>query len=231
MIFAGGAALSYYRPILLGCALVLVISALKIFLGLEDDDDDDDLSDNIMVKMARAMVPSVTPEYHGADFMVYTHDGRKSTPLVVVLITIEFSDVVFAVDSVPAMFGVTDNSFIVWAACMCAILCLRSLYSMIVGAVNELEYMNYGIGLVLLFIAGKIVADIVFHVVFPVWITLLVVGVVLGLSAFLSVLKRNNTPKEDHGLGLIADVEDPSSCPTDTPVEESYLLSSSNRPL
>merc|ERR1712166_1525636 len=154
---------------------------------MEDgDDEDEDLSDNSVVKLARAITP-VSGEFHGSDFFVHGKNGFEATPLMLVLVTIEFSDVVFAVDSVPAIFGVTSDVMVVWAACMCAVLCLRSLYSLVVQAVTELAYMNKGIAVVLMFIAAKVLGKIET----PVWVTLGVVFVVLAISAIASVHARN----------------------------------------
>merc|ERR1712159_933260 len=158
MVLAGAAAIHEYRPLLLVCAAVLIYSTYQVFF-MEEDDEDEDLSNNSVVKLAQWLVPCGST-YHSSDFV---HDG-KFTPLMLVLVVIEFSDVVFAVDSVPAIFGITGDGVVVWAACMCAILCLRSLYTLIVQFVADLEYMNKAIGLVLFFIAIKLILDLVFEV-------------------------------------------------------------------
>ena len=77
-----------------------------MFMEEDEDDEDEDLSDNSVVKLARAITP-VSGEFHGSDFFVNGRNGFEATPLMLVLVTIEFSDVVFAVDSVPAIFGVS----------------------------------------------------------------------------------------------------------------------------
>merc|ERR1712159_804647 len=156
MVAVGAAAIHQYRPLLLVCAAVLIYSTYQVFF-MEEDDDDEDLENNSVVKLAQWLVP-VSGTYHSSDFF---HDGR-ATPLLLVLVVIEFSDVVFAVDSVPAIFGITEDPYIVWAACMCAIMCLRSLYTLIVQFVADLEYMNKAIGLVLFFIAIKLILDLCF---------------------------------------------------------------------
>merc|ERR1712072_345594 len=132
MVAAGAAALHQYRPLLLVCAAVLIYSTYQVFF-MEEDEDDEDLQNNSVVKLAQWLVP-VSGTYHSADFF---HQG-KATPLLLVLVVIEFSDVVFAVDSVPAIFGITEDGYVVWSACMCAILCLRSLYTLIVQFVADL---------------------------------------------------------------------------------------------
>merc|ERR1712159_233676 len=98
MVAVGSSAIHQYRPLLLVCAAVLIYSTYQVFF-MEEDDDDEDLENNSVVKLAQWLVP-VSGTYHSSDFF---HDGR-ATPLLLVLVVIEFSDVVFAVDSVPAIF-------------------------------------------------------------------------------------------------------------------------------
>merc|ERR1711981_898001 len=185
MVLMGSAMIHTFRPMLLICAVVLIFSAYQVLIVGEDDDDDEDLSDNICVQVASKIVP-VDSGYHGADFI---HNG-KCTPLLLVLVVIEFSDIVFAVDSVPAIFGITENTIVVWAACMCAILCLRSLYTLIVQFVTDLPYMNTAIGIVLFFIALKLISDVCFGFKWPIGISLGIVAGILGVGAVLSIQKK-----------------------------------------
>merc|ERR1712205_257982 len=190
MVAAGAVALHTFRPLLLVCAAVLIYSTYQVFF-MEEDDEDEDLSENSVVKLAQYLVPCGST-YHSSDFV---HDG-KFTPLMLVLVVIEFSDVVFAVDSVPAIFGITEDGVVVWAACMCAILCLRSLYTLIVQFVADLEYMNKAIGLVLFFIAIKLILDLVFEVHITIALSLSFVAGILTSGAILSIIKKA-TDEED----------------------------------
>merc|ERR1719487_945946 len=119
------------------------------------------------------------------------------TPLLLVLFTIEFSDVMFAFDSVPAIFGITDDGYVVWAACMCAIMCLRSLYTLIVQFVADLEYMNKAIGLVLFFIAIKLILDLCFEIHISIALSLSFVAGILFAGAILSIIKKSQEEEED----------------------------------
>jgi len=118
-----------------------------------------------------------------------------------VLVTIEFSDVMFAFDSVPAIFGVTEDGYVVWAACMCAIMCLRSLYTLIVQFVADLEYMNKAIGLVLFFIAIKLLLDLIMHIHVSIKISLSVVAGILFMGVFLSVFFKSEEEDEEVEVG------------------------------
>merc|ERR1719199_2128579 len=191
MVLAGAAAIHEYRPLLLVCAAVLIYSTYQVFF-MDEDDEDEDLTNNSVVKLAQWLIP-VSSTYHSADFM---HNGQF-TPLMLVLVVIEFSDVVFAVDSVPAIFGITEDGVVVWAACMCAILCLRSLYTLIVQFVADLEYMNKAIGLVLFFIAIKLILDLVFEVHITIALSLSFVAGILTSGAILSIIKKATDPPEE----------------------------------
>merc|ERR1711934_1266194 len=185
MVIMGSAMIHTFRPLLLICAVVLIFSAYQVLMVGEDDDED--LSDNACVLLAEKIIP-VGRGYHGSDFV---HEGQF-TPLMLVLVVIEFSDVVFAVDSVPAIFGITENTIVVWAACMCAILCLRSLYTLVVQFVTDLPYMNNAIGIVLFFIALKLISDVCFGFKWPIGISLGIVAGILGVGAVLSIQKKAN---------------------------------------
>merc|ERR1711939_969775 len=182
MVGLGAAAVATYRPILLLCAAVLIYTTYIVFFA--DEDDDEDIADNFAVKLAQRIVP-VSATYEGANF--FNSQGR-ATPLFLVLVVIEFSDVMFAFDSVPAIFGITDDGYVVWAACMCAIMCLRSLYTLIVQFVADLEYMNKAIGLVLFFIAIKLLLDLILHIHVSITVSLSFVAGILFAGALLSIL-------------------------------------------
>ena len=190
MVFVGAAAIHQYRPLLLVCAACLLYSTYQVFFM--DEDDDEDIESNPAVAMAQYIIP-VSGGYHGSDF---THDG-KFTPLFLVLVVIEMSDVIFAVDSVPAIFGITEDGYVVWCACMCAIMCLRSLYTLIVQFVADLEYMNKAIGLVLFFIAIKLILDLVFHFKISIVISLSFVAGIIFSGAILSILFKSEDDDED----------------------------------
>merc|ERR1712167_336119 len=181
MVAAGAAAIHEYRPLLLVCAVVLIYSTYQVFF-LEEDD----LSDNGVVLFAKKLVP-ISGGYEGSRF--FNSEG-KATPLLLVLTVIELSDVVFAVDSVPAIFGITEDGWVVWSACMCAILCLRSLYTLIVQFVADLEYMNKAIGLVPFFIAIKLILDLCFETHISIATSLSFVAGILFSGAILSIIKK-----------------------------------------
>merc|ERR1711907_441971 len=126
MVLAGSAMIHTFRPLLLICAIVLIFSAYQVLIIGEDDDDDEDLSENACVLLAEKIIP-VGRGYYGSAFR---HEGQF-TPLMLVLVVIEFSDVVFAVDSVPAIFGITEDGVVVGLpACVPSSACGLSTHSL-----------------------------------------------------------------------------------------------------
>merc|ERR1711871_1914649 len=196
MIFIGAAAIHSYRNILLIAAVFLFYTTYIVFFA--DEEDDEDIADNPALKMAQWLVPvsSGFEKYYFFHSEGHANAGQ-ATPLMLVLVTIEFSDVMFAFDSVPAIFGVTDDGYVVWAACMCAIMCLRSLYTLLVQFVTELEYMNKAIGLVLFFIGLKLLLDIIMGIHVSITVSLSFVAGVLFSGAILSVIFREEEEEEE----------------------------------
>lgn len=175
----------------------LVFTAIKM---LFDDDPEIDPEDNPVVKLVRKLFP-VTPQYHGSSFFVRIDGKRMATPLVIVVAVIEVSDLVFAVDSIPAIFSITDNAFIIYTSNVFAILGLRSLYFALAGVIEKFRFLNYGLAFVLAFVGIKML--IVNWLKIPTGIALGVVGGALFLSGILSAVfpeeksPEENSPKED----------------------------------
>lgn len=151
MIAVGVAAVQRFRPVLLGFALILIVSAYKM---LQHGDDDEDLQDNAVMKIARRLV-SATDEYDGDKFFTKVDGVRRATPMLVVLICIELSDVLFAVDSIPAVVGITQDAFIVYSSNIFALMALRSLYLILSKSVQQLVYLRHSVATILGFVGVK----------------------------------------------------------------------------
>jgi TerC family integral membrane protein len=136
MIVAGYEAITNFKPILLVFAGILIFSSYKLIA--EEDEEEEDMSQNAIVKFASSLVP-VSDEYDGDNFFTLVDGVKTATPLLLCLVVIELSDVVFAVDSIPAVFGVTQDPLIVYSSNIFAILGLRSLYAFVATMVAELE--------------------------------------------------------------------------------------------
>jgi tellurite resistance protein TerC len=188
MIGAGAALLHRFEWI------IYVFGAFLVFTGIRMAMQDDvaiEPESNPALKLIRRFMP-VTGDYSGKHFFCReTIDGKVrwvATPLFVVLVLVETTDLIFAVDSIPAIFAVTTNPFIVFTSNVFAILCLRSLYFLLAGVIDRFHYLKVGLSVVLVFIGGKMLATM-FGLHLPTEISLLVVaGVLLG-SVVLSLLK------------------------------------------
>src|ERR1700719_2901268 len=151
-----------------------------------------DIARNPLIRLVRRLLP-VSDTYHGARFIV-RHDGRRLlTPLTLVLIMIEVTDVLFAVDSIPAIFGITRDPFIVYTSNVCAILGLRSLYFLLAGVVHKFVYLKPALAIILSFIGAKMLLADIYHV--PTAASLGVVGVVLLAAIGLSLRVNRRRPE------------------------------------
>jgi tellurite resistance protein TerC len=151
-----------------------------------------------VVQFARRYLPLSTGP-HGGRFVVRENGRLKFTLLFLVLIAVEMTDLVFALDSIPAIFGVTTDSYIVYTSNVCAILGLRSLYFVLVGAVKALVYLRAGLACILVFIGAKMVLGDVYHI--PTGASLAIVGGILAVSIAASLLKTKAVRAGKNKLG------------------------------
>nr|GMD65409.1 thylakoid membrane protein TERC, chloroplastic isoform X1 [Ipomoea batatas] len=187
IILLGTATLQRFEAVNLLFAALLLYSSFKLFA---EEDEDTDLSDNFIVKTCQRFIP-VTSEYDGNRFITVQDGIRKATPLLLTVAVIELSDIAFAVDSIPAVFGVTRDPFIVFSSNIFAILGLRSLYTLISESMAELEYLQPAIAVVLGFIGCKMILDFFgFHVTTEA--SLAVVATCLGAGVLLSLAKKSD---------------------------------------
>jgi len=159
----------------------LVYTGIKILLQKETQVHPER---NPVLKLFRRFVP-LTSGYRGKRFFV-RDDGRfKATPLMLVLVVVEATDVIFAVDSIPAVFGVTQNAFIVFTSNIFAILGLRALYFLLAGLMHKFQYLSYGLGLVLVFVGAKMLVhdwlDIPIEVSLAIVLGLLAAAIIVSL--------------------------------------------------
>lgn len=163
MIGAGTAIIANFQWILLLFALFLVFTGGKM-LFMDDAEDDHDLSKNAVVKFFTKRM-RVTPEFHGNHFAVRLRDANTGhwkwyfTPLMLTLCVVEVVDVIFAVDSIPAILSITQDPFIVYTSNLFAIMGLRALYFTLAAMLDRFQYLKYAISLVLVFIGVKVLAD------------------------------------------------------------------------
>ncbi len=189
MIVLGAALVNRFSWIMYVFGVLLIISALKMLLGKDDGFDADK---SAVIKILRKFYP-VSSTLDGGRFFTIVNGVKAVTPLMVVLIVIETTDVMFAVDSVPAIFSITTDPFIVFTSNIFAILGLRSLYFVLASFMNKFEYIKYSLVVLLLFIGVKMLLMDVVHI--SIGISLLAIVVIIGAGVIASVFQQKKVAK------------------------------------
>ena len=191
MISVGAAIISEFHWVLYIFSVFLIYTGAKMLNhGKEDEEEDkeENIKNSKIYKMVEKYFP-VTHEVDGAHFITTKNGKKYITPLLFALIMIELMDVVFAIDSIPAIFGITQDVFIVYTSNIFAILGLRALYFLLEAAVNRFVYLKSALAIVLIFIGVKILLP-VFGIHLESWHSLTVTFGLLGGSIFLSLAKE-----------------------------------------
>jgi tellurite resistance protein TerC len=183
LILVGSALLDRFSWVIYIFGAFLVVTGIRL---ARHNDGEVHPERNPLLRLIRRTVP-MTDEYHGAKFFIRRHGKRIATPLVAVLATVAVTDVIFALDSIPAIFGVTREPFIVFAANAFALLGLRSLYFLLAGAIRRFEYLPLGLSIILVFVGIKMILSGVWHI--PTAISLGVIVTVLGASIGYSLYR------------------------------------------
>jgi len=182
MILAGATLIESYHWIIYVFGGFLVFTGVR--MALSGADHASHPEDNPIVRVARKRL-RITPEFHGQRFFVRTAAGLAATPLFLTLITVETSDVIFAVDSIPAIFAVTTDPFVVFTSNAFAILGLRSLYFLLADAADRFRYLKLGLAAVLVFVGAKMLLTDIFKV--PPALSLAVIVGVLAVAVAVSL--------------------------------------------
>ena len=183
-IFAGITLINAFHWIIYVFGAFLVYTGIKLALPKKDDGFEPEK--NPAVKLARRFLP-VTPQFHGGNFFVREHGKLHATPMFLVLLIVETTDVMFALDSIPAVIAITRNEFIVFTSNIFAILGLRSLYFAVSGVMQLFRYLNIGLAVILCFVGFKMLATY-FDIHVEIKISLGIIGAVLAASILASVL-------------------------------------------
>jgi tellurite resistance protein TerC len=168
---------------------VYVFGAFLLVTGVRmarQRDDHVDPSRNPMLRLLRRRVP-MTEGYEGQRFVVRRAGRLLATPMLAVLVVVETTDVVFAVDSIPAIFAVTDEPFLVFTSNAFAILGLRALYFLLAGMISRFAYLKIGLAAVLAFVGVKLLLTHVVHM--PIWLSLGVIAGILGIALVASLVR------------------------------------------
>lgn len=185
MIALGVYLLAQFHWVLYVFAGILVLSALRMLFGKEQEARLVEKSCALCSSWVGRLFP-IHPVTEGPHFFVKRAGRWMATPLLVALVVIESTDLVFALDSIPAVFAVTRDPFLVYSSNVFALLGLRSLYFVLAGAIRELRFLRTGLGVMLLFVAAKMLLGDVVHL--PAWISLLVIAAIFGVAILASWL-------------------------------------------
>ncbi len=188
-IGVGTALLARFHWVIYVFGALLVLTAVKL---LVQRDEHVRPERNPVYRLFRRVVPTAS-EYHGARFTIVQGGRRVATPLLMVLVTVEATDVVFAVDSIPAIFAVTRDPFIVYTSNVFAILGLRALYFVLAGVMDRFHYLRAGLALVLAFVGVKMLLAGVYKI--PISASLGVIAAILACAVLASLLKPHDRPE------------------------------------
>jgi tellurite resistance protein TerC len=184
MIGVGAALVRQFEWTLMIFGAFLVYSGIKMLFAKEEGVEPEK---NVVMRLARKWLP-ISPVFETHHFISLVNGRRMFTPLALVLVMVEATDLVFALDSIPAIFGITTNEFIVFTSNVFAILGLRSLYFVLAGAMEYFRFLKVGLSLVLVFIGAKMLLPMFIHLSTP--ISLGIVGSIILISIVASLVSQ-----------------------------------------
>lgn len=201
MIGAGAELVEHFKWVLYVFGAFLLVTGARMFFARPGPVEPEK---NPVIRFARRLFP-VSQTLDGNKFMTRVNGSLALTPLMLVLLLVETSDVIFAVDSVPAVFAVTQKAFIVFTSNVFAVLGLRSLYFLIAGAIGKFRYLKPGLSIVLMFVGVKMLLDphdrapLWFQYKIPTLVSLLVIATILAAAIGLSLAATKRERKFNHG--------------------------------
>jgi TerC family integral membrane protein len=211
-IATGAVLITNFRWVFYVFGLFLLYTGIRLAFH-RDDQDPANFKENALIRVSRRVLP-LSKEFDGARLTTHEAGRRLFTPMLIVMIAIGTTDVVFAVDSIPAIFGITQEPYLVFTANVFALMGLRQLYFLIGGLVSRLVHLSAGLAVVLGFIGVKMIIEAltennvpfinggepVWHVHFPIWISLPVIVVILGITTITSLMSTARQQRQDNSV-------------------------------
>ncbi|MET8122129.1 TerC family protein [Micromonospora sp. NPDC005189] len=208
-IAAGAALISQFSWVFYIFGAFLIYTAVN--LARQGEPDEDEFSENLLIRWSRKALP-ISKDYDGAKLTTHVSGKRLFTPMLIVMIAIGTTDLIFALDSIPAIFGITQEPYLVFTANVFALMGLRQLYFLLGGLLNRLIYLSYGLAVVLGFIGVKLVLEALAdnnlpfinggeHVGWaphiPIWLSLLIIIGTLGIATAASLVKSSRDRRRE----------------------------------
>ncbi|RAW03532.1 TerC family protein [Pseudochryseolinea flava] len=194
-IFVGALLIHQFEWLLYAFGVFLIYSGVRIYF--EDGDEKIEPEKNPIMRFCRRYLP-LTKQEHGANFMVRENGKIRFTPLFLVIVLIETTDLLFAVDSIPAAFAITKNPFLIYTSNIFAVLGLRAMFFLLAGIIDKFYLLQKGLSIILFFIGAKMLLEIVDYKV-DVYMSFAVIIATLTLSIILSVLVPRKGDQEEEG--------------------------------
>ncbi len=203
LVFTGTALVERVHVLTYALGALLIVAALKLLRDIRGADERAEHPETGALSPAPSRlqrllgrVLPLTKGFEGSRFTVVKNGVRHATPLLLALVTIEVADAVFALDSIPAVFGITTDPLVVFTSNLFAVLGLRSLFFALSGLLDDLVYLKHGLAVVLVLVGTKMLAAAVWTA--PSWLTLVTVALVLGGAVVASLLKKRNERRYMH---------------------------------
>ncbi|MFJ2032487.1 TerC family protein [Streptosporangium sp. NPDC087985] len=202
-IAVGAAALASFGWLFYVFGLFLIYTAVQIIR--QHGQDESEFTENAVLRWARRMLPH-TDDYVGSKITVKVDGKRMVTPLLIVMVAIGTTDLLFALDSIPAIFGLTTDAFIVFSANAFALMGLRQLYFLLGGLLQRLVYLSYGLAVILSFIGVKLILEalhssgVSWAPEVPIWLSLSIIGVTMVITTVTSLIKIRRDGRESKGI-------------------------------
>jgi tellurite resistance protein TerC len=213
-IVAGGAALARFEWLFYLFGLFLIWTAVGLLRG----GGDEEFKENVLLRWVRRVLPA-TGEFHGDRLTVRVDGRRLVTPILIVMVAIGSTDLLFALDSIPAIFGLTKQTYLVFTANAFALMGLRQLYFLLGGLLDRLVYLDKGLAFILAFIGVKLILDAVHGTGFeqvpqvPIWLSLATIGATMLVTTVLSLLKARRDAANDSSEPVTTGVGDAGRTP------------------
>ncbi|MET9068440.1 TerC family protein [Streptosporangium sandarakinum] len=209
-IAVGAAALSSFSWLFYVFGLFLIYTAVQ--LVRQHGEDEDDFNENAVLRWARRALPH-TDDYVGSRVFVKIGGKRMVTPMLIVMVAIGTTDLLFALDSIPAIFGLTTDAFIVFTANVFALMGLRQLYFLLGGLLQRLVYISYGLAFILGFIGVKLILEalhssgVSWAPEVPIWLSLAIIGVTMTVTTVASLVKARRDESKSREVTTPAGAE------------------------